>query len=116
MPESDLNQWLAEYREKKQQQDDLDYLLSRRPPTAAEKWRVGKTDEEIEESRKQFAHEARLKSESLRPGSTYQDKQWSVSYDEQRDLGLDAQRDLFNDGPGDYGWYWNDEESRPIQD
>ena len=37
-------------------------------------------------------------------------------HDEQRDLGYDDQRNLFKDGPGDYGWYWHDEDPQPVRD
>ena len=44
------------------------------------------------------------------------DKQHRMSHDEQRDLGYDDQRDWLNDGPGDYGWSWDDEDPQPVQD
>ncbi len=98
-------------------QDDLDYLLSLRPPSAYQKWCVGKTNEEIEEAAAQrlrdVQEESMRKYRAERPWLRYRE---NVSLGEQRDLGLHNQRTAL-DGPGDYAWDdYLGEDAQPVID
>ncbi len=94
-------------------QDDLDYLLSLRPPSAYEKWCVGKTDEEIEASHQKLVLEACETSARLRG---YPPQRHRMSLDEQRNMGMHNSRTA-NDGPGDYVWDdYLGEDAQPVQD
>ncbi len=78
-----------------------------------ENWRSYPVRHGFDEFPPKWVHQIRATPKL--PTTTGLDKQWQVSYDEDRDLGYDDQRDWFIDGPGPFGWSYNNDDTPELR-